>query len=370
MKRFLISALRWPRHGPPPGRRPPSSRPPGGAADEAGAAGAARPRYSPSPRNWPPCAAKSEQIEAAVKDLRARHADPDLVGDVEVYAKTGRILLEYPELFNNQNAIDHALTVLDQGIERAKQLAAGNSPWTSGKKQIHAYYSAIDGSVQPYAITLPENYDPAKPARLYVWLHGRQNNTTESEFIFAQQTFRPGNVPVADQGQIQVDLFGRINGAGWHWAGEADIFEGIAAVKKRFKIDDKRDHAARLLAWAARAPGTSRCTTRIASPPPRSARAHGRAAPRLPDSSRINTPPSRSGKTWRSGGSTPSICRWPDTMAIPTPRSPRSPDRRPARRPTGSSRARCARAPSSSARALPPRAIPISCVSRARPAFF
>ncbi len=27
---------------------------------------------------------------------------------------------------------------------------------------------------------------------------------------------------------------------GWHWAGEADVFEGIAAVKKRFKIDDRR----------------------------------------------------------------------------------------------------------------------------------
>jgi hypothetical protein len=45
---------------------------------------------------------------------------------------------------------------------------------------------------------------------------------------------------VADQGQIQLDCFGRINGAGWHWAGEMDVFESIAAVKKRFNIDDKR----------------------------------------------------------------------------------------------------------------------------------
>ncbi len=54
------------------------------------------------------------------------------------------------------------------------------------------------------------------------------------------RTFRPGNVLVADQGQIQLDLFGRINGAGWHWAGEADVFEAIAAVEKRFPIDEKR----------------------------------------------------------------------------------------------------------------------------------
>src|SRR5436853_4857197 len=132
--------------------------------------------------------AKSEQIEVAVHELKSKRTNPDLIGDVEIYAKAGRILLEFPELFGNQNAIDHSMVVLDQGIERGKQLQAGQWPWTTGKKQVHAYYSAMDGSVQPYAITLPEGYDPAKPARLYVWMHGRQNNTTESEFIFSQQT--------------------------------------------------------------------------------------------------------------------------------------------------------------------------------------
>ena len=216
-------------------QQPPAA---GGAAGGRGGRGA--PPIQPKAEELAQIRAKSEQIEGIVKQLKAKHADPDLVGDVEVYAKAGRYLLEYPELFGTQNAIDHSLVVLDQGIARAKQLSDGASPWNTGKKQVHAYYSEIDGSVQPYAITLPESYDPAKPARLYVWLHGRQNNTTESEFIFSQQTFRPGNVPVADQGQIQLDLFGRINGAGWHWAGEADVFEGIAAVKKRFKIDDQR----------------------------------------------------------------------------------------------------------------------------------
>jgi hypothetical protein len=196
------------------------------------------PAFQATPEQLAPIGGKSQQIEELVKQLKARHADPDLVGDVEVFAKAGRFLLEFPELMNNPNAVDHAITVLDRGIERGNQLLAGASPWNTGRKQIHAYYSLLDGSVQPYAITLPETYDPAKPARLYVWLHGRQNNTTETEFLFAQQNFRPGNV--ADQGQIQVDLFGRINGEGWHWGGEADVFEGIAAVEKRFKIDEKR----------------------------------------------------------------------------------------------------------------------------------
>lgn len=185
--------------------------------------------------------AKSGQIEAIVKELRAKKADATLIGDVEVYAKAGRFLIEFPELFGTQAAIDHSMAVLDHGIERAKQLQSGKSPWMDGNSRLYAYYSEMDGSVQPYHVSLPANYDPAKPARLYVWMHGRQNNTTESEFIYSFERPRaPGNAPVADQGQIQVDLFGRINSAGWHWGGEADVFEAIAAVKQRFKIDDRR----------------------------------------------------------------------------------------------------------------------------------
>ena len=184
---------------------------------------------------------KTAAIDALVRDLKAKNAKPELVTDVEVYAHAGKMLLEYPDMFANQNSIEHAFTTLDQGIERGKQLQSGQAPWSEGKRQIHAYVSEIDGAVLPYGITLPDDYDPTKPTRLYVWLHGRQNNTTETEFIYGHLNRRgSGNPPVADQGQIQLDCFGRINGAGWHWAGERDVFESIAAVKKRFNIDDRR----------------------------------------------------------------------------------------------------------------------------------
>jgi pimeloyl-ACP methyl ester carboxylesterase len=212
----------------PPGRAPTKGTPP-------------PPPVNPKPEELAKVKDKTEQIEALVKDLKAKSADPELLGDVEVYAKAGRMLLEFPDMFGTQAAIDHSFLVLDQGIERAQQLVSGKPEWNQGKKQIRAYHSGIDGAVLPYGITLPENYDSTKPARLYVWLHGRQNNTTEAEFIYGFLRPRPpGNAPVADQGQIQLDCFGRINGAGWHWAGEADVFESIAAVKKRFNIDDKR----------------------------------------------------------------------------------------------------------------------------------
>ncbi len=203
--------------------------------------GAAPPAIQAKPEELAKIREKTSQIDQLVKELKSKRAKPEWVSDVEVYAHAGRMLLENPDMFANQAAIEHAFTTLDQGIERGQQLQAGQPQWNQGKRQIHAYVSEIDGAILPYGITLPENYDPSKPTRLYVWLHGRQNNTTETEFIYGHLNRRgAGNPPVADQGQIQLDCFGRVNGAGWHWAGEMDIWESIAAVKKRFNIDDKR----------------------------------------------------------------------------------------------------------------------------------
>jgi pimeloyl-ACP methyl ester carboxylesterase len=195
----------------------------------------------PKPEEVAKIREKTEQIEKLVGDLKAKHADPVLLNDVDVYSKAGRFLMEYPELFGTQAAIDHSFEVLDQGIERAHQLMDGKPGWEQGNKRIEAYRSEIDGALQPYGLTFPANYDPSKPARLYVWLHGRSNDQTESEFISSfLRTRPPGNAPVADVGQIQIDCFGRINGAGWHWAGEMEPLEAIAAVERRYKIDDKR----------------------------------------------------------------------------------------------------------------------------------
>jgi pimeloyl-ACP methyl ester carboxylesterase len=196
--------------------------------------------FQPKPEDIQQIQNKTAEIEDVVKGLKAKATDSDLLADVEVYGHAGRMLLEFPDQITNQNGINHALAVLDTGVERARQLRSGQSPWNQGPKQTHGYYSAIDGSVQPYGVTVPASYDGTKPARLYVWLHGRQNSTIETEFLSAFPNSGPGRPPVADNGQIQLDVFGRVNSAGYHWAGEADVFEAIAAVRKRFKIDDRR----------------------------------------------------------------------------------------------------------------------------------
>jgi pimeloyl-ACP methyl ester carboxylesterase len=185
--------------------------------------------------------AKIEKIEAAVRAARAKHVSEDLIADVDVYAKAGRWVLEFPEDLFVAADIKHTHAVLDTGVERAAQLQQGQSPWNEKKgKRIHGYYSALDGSVQPYAVTLPAGYDGSTPTRLYVWMHGRSNKNPEYQFLFAQPNQNPAKPPVADYGQITLDLFGRWNGSAYHYAGEADVFEALAAVERRYKIDTKR----------------------------------------------------------------------------------------------------------------------------------
>ncbi len=186
---------------------------------------------------------KIEEIDKIVRDLKTKRVNEDLLADVEIYAKAGRWLLEFPGFFFVQDDIKNALTILDQGIERAKQLQAGKSEWATQKgRSGHGFYSPLDGSVQPFGLTVPASYDGTKPVRLYVWLHGRNARLTESSFLygFSQAPTNPNNpMNSADVGQITLDVYGRGNNAN-HWAGEVDVFEAIAAVQRRYKIDPNR----------------------------------------------------------------------------------------------------------------------------------
>ncbi len=197
--------------------------------------------FHANPEDLAAIRAKVDTIDSAVQALRARHTDEDLIADVDVYGKAGKWVLEFPEDFFVADDVKHTLAVLDQGIERAGQLKDGQHPWTVAKgNRIHGYYSALDGSVQPYAINVPASYDGTKPTRLYIWMHGRSNKNPEYQFLFTQPNQGPAKPPVADYGQITLNLYGRWNGSAYHYAGEADVFEALAAVERRYKIDTKR----------------------------------------------------------------------------------------------------------------------------------
>src|SRR5258708_2232404 len=63
--------------------------------------GAPPPPIQAKPEELAKIKEKTEQIEALVKDLKAKRAAPEMVGDVEVYSHAGQMLLEYPDMFAN-----------------------------------------------------------------------------------------------------------------------------------------------------------------------------------------------------------------------------------------------------------------------------
>jgi hypothetical protein len=192
----------------------------------------------PSPRYYPTDQEKHE-IYARLAELTA--STGKLVGnplypDIAIYQKAGDFILAHPEEFVKASFVKDTLDVLDKGIARAKELAAGSASWTKSKgRLVRAYRSTIDGSLQPYGLIIPESY-AGQPIRLDIWMHGTNRALNEVAFITQHETPEP--VPPS-QGYIQVDVYGRSN-VSYRWAGETDVFEAIRSVQEHYNIDPKR----------------------------------------------------------------------------------------------------------------------------------
>jgi predicted esterase len=201
----------------------------------------------------PPSAEDALEISIRLTDfqfsldsLLAARTRPERLADVEIYAKAAEWILRHDEFFRPGYVRD-TLAALDTGSRRAATLAAARRAGTTladspdwGRtpgRTILAYRSAVDGSLQPYALTLPSDFDPSSPQRrpLHLVLHGRGNTLNEVSFIRQHD----GKPAPEEQSWIQLDVFGRGNNA-YRWAGEADVFEALADVLKRYKIDERR----------------------------------------------------------------------------------------------------------------------------------
>lgn len=177
------------------------------------------------------------RLKQRVAELKASDVDARLVGDVEVYAKAAEWILRHGE-FYNAGYVNQTLAALSTGSERAKELADGKAPWARQPgTSIRGYYSRVDGSVQPYALTLPEGINPRSGDRwpLHVKLHGRAGTMNEVNFIRRHD----GKPLPTGQTWVQLDVFGRTNNA-YRWAGETDVFEAIADLNRTVRVDDRR----------------------------------------------------------------------------------------------------------------------------------
>ncbi len=190
------------------------------------------PRYYPTGQEKQQIYGKLAELTGAAGKLEGN----PLYADVASYQKAGDFIVSHPEEFVKASYVKDTLDVLDRGIARARELAAGSPSWTSSKgRLVRAYRSTVDGSIQPYGLIIPDTY-AGQPIRLDIWMHGTNRALDEVEFITQHETRDPAP---KDQNYIQLDLYGRSN-VSYRWAGETDVFEAIHAVEKQYNIDPKR----------------------------------------------------------------------------------------------------------------------------------
>jgi pimeloyl-ACP methyl ester carboxylesterase len=170
---------------------------------------------------------RAEKLDQRLGQLERRGLKDPILADVAVYAKAARWIVRHNE-FYGEKAGAWTLAVLEDGLLRSAQAAQGEAPWLAhtGASVSRAYRSAVDGSVQPYAVTLPAEYgkDQARVWPVEVVLHGRDTSLTEVKFLHEHAGDRPAP---KDQDWVQIDVFGRGNNA-YRWAGESDVLEALA----------------------------------------------------------------------------------------------------------------------------------------------
>src|SRR5215472_11860681 len=200
----------------------------------------------PAPKPIPPArievpAADRAELEAGLARVTAaadQLKNHPLLPDVLVFREAVRFSLQDNEFFKPAE-IAAAKQLLRQAEERAAQLAAGQSPWTSASGLVvRGYVSKIDGSVQPYGLVVPPSYSPNAPHRwrLDLWYHGRSETLTQTNFLTERQK-SAGEFSPRDT--IVLHLYGRYCNAS-KFAGEIDTFESLDAVRRTYAIDENR----------------------------------------------------------------------------------------------------------------------------------
>ncbi|MBW8868758.1 MAG: hypothetical protein JF610_15765 [Acidobacteria bacterium] len=165
------------------------------------------------------------------------------IADVEVFLDAVRRPLKYDERLyagRGSTPVSYAQQTLAAGAERASQLANGTTPWMT-QSGVRGFYSRVDGSAQPYLLTLPDNYDPAakRTYRLDIFMHGRDDTVLEQQFMaksltgYTSKPFGPGS------DRFMLQPYGRYTNAS-RLAGETDGLEAIASVQNDYPIDANR----------------------------------------------------------------------------------------------------------------------------------
>ncbi len=206
---------------------------------------AAEPPVPPIDRSGMALRVELGRIQNRLDALRQRpDVTPDYWADAHIFAKGAAWALDLePSLDSTNRAI--VQTALQRAAERAAALEAGRQPWAAlPGRSIRGFLSAVDGSTQPYGLILPSGYDPARPMRLDVVLHGssggRASGMGDLLFMKGYDRGDSESQPPPNVDYIEVFPMGRLGENAYRFEGETDVDEAIEAVCRNFRVDRRR----------------------------------------------------------------------------------------------------------------------------------
>ncbi|MBN1867326.1 hypothetical protein JW916_08535 [Candidatus Sumerlaeota bacterium] len=95
-----------------------------------------------------------------------------------------------------------------------------------------AYLSKVDGTGQPFTLSIPDDYDPKRPLPLLVWLHGRTGTHAGRGTLEIAEPF------------LGLKVLGRGKAAGYISLAEVDVLEAIDFVRAHWNVDPDRIYLA------------------------------------------------------------------------------------------------------------------------------
>lgn len=182
-------------------------------------------------------------LRKAIDDLRKLNKPRvnELLPDIEIFHKAVNDALQYQEFFDPAD-LKGADKLLQEAFFRANALAKEPDVEPYWVRQVglvvRGFVSKLDGSVQPYGLVVPANYDAkrAEGFRCDIWLHGRGETLSEGNFLRDRMN-NVGAISPADT--IVLHPYGRYSNA-FKFAGEIDVLEALASAQKRYHIDKER----------------------------------------------------------------------------------------------------------------------------------
>jgi len=133
-------------------------------------------------------------------------------------------------------------------LERAAgvvAVAGGSRTARPDRSAVLTVVSTVDGSEQPYALYLPQSFDPRKEYGLLVSLHSEESNTLEFIAGFGnRRVWSDGGgwnaLPALRDRELIVACPLARGSMGYQGIPEQDVYDVLADVERRFPVDPDR----------------------------------------------------------------------------------------------------------------------------------